>query len=147
MKRARTRDMSAEAAGEEESAVKPKKKIKVQRVCKFREFNLKELGLPEEAWPLKDKIYAGKKGFTIVGSNQAVTWKIEINLHSRVQQVKGLSAYKTRSLRHRSRSRVLVDHRSAGYRSAGGGEGLCGQEIRERHARGSETCEGPGLMG
>lgn len=75
IKRAKTRDLGGEDQAEEESEVQPKKRkaIKVERISTFRGFNLKELQIPKEAWPLKDKEYNGKKGYTIVGSNHAVT--------------------------------------------------------------------------
>ena len=38
----------------------------------FKEYNLKELGLPREAWPNKKKAYAGRHGYTISARNGAV---------------------------------------------------------------------------
>ena len=71
MKRAKASDLADGAAKEEPEVKSKKRKEVVERISKFREFDLEELGLPKECWPLQGKEYAGRKGYTVCGSNNA----------------------------------------------------------------------------
>ena len=48
------------------SGVAPK-----EPVGKFKEYNLKEMGVPREAWPNKKKTYTGRHGYTVIARNGA----------------------------------------------------------------------------
>lgn len=59
-----------------------------ERVTTFAGQDLAALGVPSRAWPLMDKEYKGKKGYTVHSSNGA-----EAHLRSNPYVVAGCSHY------------------------------------------------------
>ena len=46
---------------------------KKKRLTKFGDFNLKDLGLPKDAWPDASKKHNGKYSYTVAGRSGSVT--------------------------------------------------------------------------
>lgn len=45
-----------------------------ERIGEFADIDLESLGVPVEAWPLKNKHYMGRKGYTVTWDSGAAAW-------------------------------------------------------------------------